>query len=87
MKTCPYCGESLENKHSLVGYSGDRTFGTAVWECQDTGQRFKRELSGSAAEDAQKEYENLRPDSGEDIIPERTRLGFLRKILRILSWI
>ena len=87
MNTCPYCGESLENKHSLVGYSGDRNYGTAVRECQATGQRFKRELSGQAAEDAQKEYESQRPAGGEDVITEPTRGGFLGKILKILSWI
>jgi hypothetical protein len=88
MTSCPYCGKSLEKEnHPLVGYLGGSEHGTEVRECRDTGQRFKKELCGRAAGDACKEYESLRPQSGEDVLPESGGRSVFKKLLKILSWI
>ena len=85
MNICPYCGESLDKEHPLVGYIGDSAQGTSVRECKETGQRFKTELSGKAAREAKEEYDEIRPDSGEDVIPEEEGKGLWRKLLKIIS--
>ena len=79
---CPYCGNSLDKKHSLVGYTGSADHGTATWLCQDTGMKISKELLGRSAETAQKEYsENKnKPD-----IPDDSIWGELKKAFRILT--
>ena len=85
MNICPYCGESLEKEHPLVGYIGDSAQGISVRECKETGQRFKKDLSGKAAQEAKEEYQKIRPESGEDVIPEEEGKGLWRKFLEIVS--
>jgi len=78
---CPYCGGSLEKKHSLVGYTGSAGQGTATWICQETGMKVKKELLGRSAESAQNQYSEKKD---EPDVPDDSIWGGLKKAFRIL---
>ena len=78
---CPYCGGSLNKKHPLVGFTGGAEHGTATWSCQETGMKISKELLGSSAESAQKQYKE---NKNKPEIPEDSIWGELKKAFRIL---
>ena len=78
---CPYCGGSLDKKHSLVGYTGSADYGTATWSCQETGMKIKKELLGHSAEKAQKQFKE---NKNKPEIPDDSIWGELKKAFRIL---
>jgi len=83
MDKCRYCGKSLDKRHLRVGFISGPDRVTESWECEETGQRFKRELEGQAAAEAQKEYGSRKYPREKNSGKDDSLWGSFVKILKI----